>query len=64
MVDRVVALVAKSLLVAEADGSDTRLRLLAMTRAYALEKLAKSGEVDAIAPGQAGITQRPLIAAA
>jgi predicted ATPase len=55
MVDRVVALVAKSLVAVEADGSFTRLRLLATTRAYAHDKLAESGEADAIARRRAGI---------
>jgi predicted ATPase/DNA-binding winged helix-turn-helix (wHTH) protein len=63
IVDQVVALVAKSLVAADMDGSDTRLRLLATTRAYALEKLAESGEVDAIARRQAGFSQRSLRAA-
>jgi predicted ATPase len=63
-VDRVVALVAKSLVAAEADGSDTRLRLLATTRAYAHERLAESGEVDAIVRRQAEISQHSLRAAA
>ena len=57
MVDRVVALVAKSLVTVEADGSFTRLRLLATTRAYAHDKLAESGEADAIARSRPGIFQ-------
>jgi predicted ATPase len=53
IVDRVVALVSKSLVAADPVGSFTRLRLLATTRAYALDKLAESGEADAIArPGE------------
>ena len=63
-VDRLVALVAKSLVAADADGYGTRLRLLATTRAYTLEKLAESGEVDAIERRQAGISQYLLRAAA
>ena len=55
--DRVVALVSKSLVAADPVGSFSRLRLLATTRAYALDKLAESGEVDAIAQRQAGISQ-------
>lgn len=47
--DQVVALVAKSLVAGDGDGSD-RLRMLATTRAYAFERLAESGELDAIAP--------------
>ena len=56
-VDRVGALVAKALVAVDADGSGTRLRLLATTPAYALDKLAESGEVYAIARWQAGISQ-------
>ena len=63
-VDRVVALVAKSLVAADADGCGTRLRLLATTRAYTLEKLAESGEVDAIERRQAELSQQLLRAAA
>ena len=57
IVDRVVALVSKSLVAADPIGSFSRLRLLATTRAYARDKLAESGEVDAIARRQAGISQ-------
>jgi predicted ATPase/DNA-binding winged helix-turn-helix (wHTH) protein len=64
IMDRVVALVAKSLVAAEADGSGTRLRLPATTRAYAFEKLAESGEADAIVRRQAEISQPSLRAAA
>ena len=52
-VDKVIALVAKSLVTVEGNESDTCLRLLATTRAYALERLAESGEVT-------GIIQRPV----
>jgi predicted ATPase len=45
------------LVAADPVGSFTRLRLLATTRAYALDKLAESGEADAIARRQAGIFQ-------
>jgi predicted ATPase/DNA-binding winged helix-turn-helix (wHTH) protein len=62
--DRVVALVAKSLVAADADGSSTRLRLLATTRAYTLEKLAESGELGVIARRQAEAPQHSLRAAA
>ena len=54
-VDLVVALVAKSLVAVDANGSGTRLRLLATTRAYTFEKLAESGELDVIVRHQAGI---------
>ena len=64
IVDRVVALVSKSLVTADPVGSFSRLRLLATTRAYALDKLAESGEVDAIARRQAGISQHSLRAVA
>jgi predicted ATPase len=63
-VDRLVALVAKSLVAADADGYGTRLRLLATTRAYTPEKLAESGEVDAIERRQAELSQHSLRAAA
>ena len=51
VVDRVVALVAKSLVSAAGSGSETRMRLLATTRAYAVEKLAECREMDAITQG-------------
>ncbi|HEX3525380.1 MAG TPA: hypothetical protein VHT52_25230, partial [Stellaceae bacterium] len=41
-------LVAKSLVAAEVDGPVTRYRLLDTARAYALEKLAGSGELEAV----------------
>ncbi|MGC1891995.1 MAG: winged helix-turn-helix domain-containing protein [Stellaceae bacterium] len=63
-VDRVVALIAKSLVAADADGYGTRLRLLSTTRAYTLEKLAESGELDVIARRQAEAPQHSLRAAA
>lgn len=44
VVDGVANLVAKSLVTAEVGDSDVRYRLLDTTRAYALEKLAASGE--------------------
>jgi predicted ATPase/DNA-binding winged helix-turn-helix (wHTH) protein len=46
VVDRVVALVAKSLVLAAGSGSEIRMRLLATTRAYAFAKLAECGEMD------------------
>ena len=57
VVDQVVALVAKSLVAVDTDGSDAPLRLLATTRAYALERLAESGEAATIRRRQAGICQ-------
>jgi len=47
--DDLANLVAKSLVSAEINGSIPRYRLFETTRAYALEKLAESGEVDAAA---------------
>jgi predicted ATPase len=44
--DDLTNLVAKSLVLVEINGSIPRYRLLETTRAYALEKLAKSGELD------------------
>jgi predicted ATPase/DNA-binding winged helix-turn-helix (wHTH) protein len=49
VVDGVSSLVAKSLVAAEVDGAVARYRLLDTTRAYALEKLADSGERHAVA---------------
>jgi len=43
------SLVAKSLVTADVSGTVPRYRLLETTRAYALEKLAGSGELDAVA---------------
>jgi predicted ATPase len=44
VIERLLGLVAKSLVVAGGEGAVTRYRLLDMTRAYAFEKLAESGE--------------------
>jgi tetratricopeptide (TPR) repeat protein len=49
VVDSLANLVAKSLVAAEVDGTVARYRLLDTTRAYALEKLAESGERDLFA---------------
>ncbi len=49
VVDSVANLAAKSLVVVEAAGAVTRYRLLETTRAYALEKLTESGELDHVA---------------
>ena len=49
VVNCVSNLVAKSLVVAAVDGTTARYRLLETTRAYALEKLAESGELEAAA---------------
>jgi predicted ATPase/class 3 adenylate cyclase/DNA-binding NarL/FixJ family response regulator len=48
VLDLVSLLVDKSLVVAENSGGRTRYRLLETVRQYALEKLAESGEADAI----------------
>jgi len=48
VVDLLSQLVARSLVVADTSDGSTRYRLLETTRAYALEKLAESGETDAI----------------
>jgi predicted ATPase/DNA-binding winged helix-turn-helix (wHTH) protein len=49
VVDGLASLVTKSLVAAEVDGSIARYRLLDTTRTYALEKLAKTGELEAVA---------------
>ena len=46
VVGAVVDLVAKSLVVMDADAAKVRYRLLETTRAYALEKLAAAGELE------------------
>jgi predicted ATPase/DNA-binding winged helix-turn-helix (wHTH) protein len=48
-IDRLVDLVAKSLVVADVSGTKPRFRLLDTTRAYALEKFDASGEREAVA---------------
>jgi tetratricopeptide (TPR) repeat protein len=54
VVDRIAELGAKSLVVADLAGAARRYRLLATTRAYALEKLADSGEFAALSRAHAG----------
>jgi predicted ATPase/DNA-binding winged helix-turn-helix (wHTH) protein len=49
VIDAVVNLVGKSLVAADVGGSDSRYRMLETTRAYALEKLAESGESEGTA---------------
>ena len=46
VIDDLANLVAKSLVAAEVDGTVAHYRLLDTTRAYALEKLAESGEFE------------------
>ena len=48
VIDLLSQLVARSLVIADTSDGSTRYRLLETTRAYALEKLAESGETDAI----------------
>jgi predicted ATPase/class 3 adenylate cyclase/DNA-binding CsgD family transcriptional regulator len=48
VLDLLTLLVDKSLVVAENTGGRTRYRLLETVRQYALEKLAESGEADAV----------------
>ena len=48
VLDQLTLLVDKSLVVAENTGGRTRYRLLETVRQYALEKLAESGEADAV----------------
>ena len=48
-IDRLVDLVAKSLVVADVSGAKPRFRLLDTTRAYTIEKLDASGERERIA---------------
>lgn len=48
VLDELSLLVDKSLLVADDSGRTTRYRLLETVRQYALEKLAESGEADAV----------------
>ena len=48
VIDLLSQLVARSLVVADTSPADARYRLLETTRAYALEKLAESGETDTI----------------
>ena len=48
-IERLADLAVKSLLVADVGGAKPRFRLLDTTRAYAIEKLAESGEGGRIA---------------
>ena len=48
VIDQLTLLVDKSLVVADESGGRTRYRLLETVRQYALEKLAESGEADAV----------------
>jgi predicted ATPase/DNA-binding winged helix-turn-helix (wHTH) protein len=48
VIDRLAELVAKSLVAADVGDAEPRFRLFDTTRAYALNKLVESGEVDAL----------------
>ena len=63
MIDDVAALIAKSLLTVQIDGSEPRFRMPNTTRAYALEKLLASEEADALSPHQAKYPRAVLQAA-
>ena len=52
-IDRLADLVSKSLVVADVSGASLRFRLLDTTRAFAIDKLCASGELDRIARGHA-----------
>jgi predicted ATPase/DNA-binding winged helix-turn-helix (wHTH) protein len=64
IVEQVSELTATSLLVADPGGVEPRFRLLETTRAYALEKLAASGERESLARRHAKYGRGPLEAAA
>ena len=49
VIDHLSSLVARSLVSTEADGTVARYRLLDTTRAYGLQKLTESGELEAVA---------------
>ncbi len=53
VLDSIANLAAKSLLSVDNGGNDTLYRLLCTTRAYALDKLRASGELDGVARRQA-----------
>jgi predicted ATPase len=54
VMENVATLVAKSLVLADFSDATAHYRLLATTRAYAREKLAASGELDAVTRCYAG----------
>ena len=60
MVDEVIELVTKSLIVSEMRDGQPRFRLSHVTRAYALEKLRESGELDAMARCLTGGSKAPV----
>ena len=60
MVDEVIELVTKSLIVSEMRDGQPRFRLSHVTRAYALEKLRESGELDVMARRLTGGSKAPV----
>jgi predicted ATPase/DNA-binding winged helix-turn-helix (wHTH) protein len=60
MVDEVIELVSKSLIVSEMREAQPRFRLDHVTRAYALEKLRESGELDTMARRLTGGSKAPV----
>jgi predicted ATPase/DNA-binding winged helix-turn-helix (wHTH) protein len=58
LVELVLELADKSLVAADVDDAEPRFRLLNTTRAYALEKLAESGERDPVARRHAAYYQK------
>jgi predicted ATPase len=64
MVDEVTELVSKSLIGSGVSETQPRFRLNHVTRAYALEKLRESGELDAIARRLTDDSKAPMRCAA
>ncbi len=63
VVECVANLVTKSLIAADVDGAVPRYRLLGTTRAYALEKLFDSGELEQVERRHGRIFAQPGLAA-
>jgi predicted ATPase/DNA-binding winged helix-turn-helix (wHTH) protein len=63
IIDQVAELVTKSLVAADVGDAEPRLRLFEITRAYARNKLAESGELDALGRRHA-VYYRDLLEAA
>ncbi len=64
VMQNLASLVAKSLVAADVRGPTSRYRLLGTMRAYAMEKLAASGEFDAIVGRHDGVHPDPFDRAA